>query len=116
MFLRLINSKHLEKLVSFLYISVQEFFPYMKSLQPFLQTRAFDFWALLLSTNEVESSRSLLVPKLRAESLLLRAFGVGYIKRIQKMVAIIYDLSVYGYSDVKQRNRFFFALGNFSLF
>ena len=56
----------------------------MKSLQPFLQTRAFDFWALLLSTNEVESSRSLLVPKLRAESLLLRAFGVGYIKRIQK--------------------------------
>lgn len=70
----------LKKLVSFLYINVQEFFPYMKSLQPFLQTRAFDhFWALLLIANEVESSRSLLVSILKAESLLLSLIDVKVI-------------------------------------
>ena len=45
-----------------------------------LQTRAFDhFWALLLIANEVESSRSLLVSILKAESLLLSLIDVEVI-------------------------------------
>lgn len=87
----------------------------MKSLQPFLQTRAFEhFWALLLIANEVESSRSLLFSILKAESLLLSLIDVEVIYQKDTKLSKLFTIYISLWLQRRlRRNRFFLPIGKF---
>lgn len=84
----------LKKLVSFLYINVQEFFPYMKSLQP--QIANPRFWPLLSLTFNRKWSRVFAIAfSLNFKSWITLAefnWCGGYILKGYKIVETIYDL------------------------